>query len=283
VSAFLIHSKDSTLAEIFLESQAKRLGPKRVKRLSLKAKSFEDISAEILNLSLFEDKTLYFLESAESIKPSSLSFLEDKIDFSTLGDSYIFYLQSKVYWKIVPKWENIRGLKIIELKFNPNDIKVYLEDFSNKKISQESLSYIVKAYNKNKDFKSIIDAVAKSVLLYPEKDYLDSEALAEFLQEREPPEIKYLYERMLAKDTKSALETLFSLKEKGYKDEAILLSVMPRFLDKADILEDEFIVHLENSFKSGKRDAYSLILDLIIFFTQREAFKGTYTRVLNYD
>jgi len=273
VSTFLIHSKDSTLAEIFLESQVKSLNLKKVQRYSLKSRSFEDIIAEIFNCSLFEDKTLYFLDNAEALKPKNIAFLKEKIDFTQLKDSYIFNLTSKTYWLQLPKWEGIKGLKIMELRFNPSDIKLYLEEFSGKKISQEVISYIVKIYNKSRDFKSILDAVSKVELLYPEKDYIDLGSLSEFLQEREPPEMKYLYESILAKDAKRSLETVLSLKEKGYKDEKILLSLMPRFLDNVDNKEADFIVHLEKSFKTGKKDAYSLILDLILFFTQREIFK----------
>jgi len=282
VSAFLIHSKDSTLAEIFLESQVKRLKSKKVQRKSFKANVFENIVADIFSSSLFEDNTLYFLDNAESLKNKNVAFLKEKIDFSTLKDSYIFNLTSKIYWKLLPPWEGIKGLKIMELRFNSNDIKIYLEDFSGKKISQEAMSYIIKIYNKSKDFKSIVDAVLKSELLYPESNCIELDTLGEFLQDREPPEIKYLYERILAKDTKSSLETVLSLKEKGYRDEVILLSLLPRFLDKVTSLEAEFIIHLENSFKKGKKDAYSLILDLIIFFTQRDSLKISYG-VLNND
>ncbi|MDP8216708.1 MAG: hypothetical protein P9L98_05270 [Candidatus Kaelpia imicola] len=282
MSAFLIHSKDSTLAEIFLESQFKRLNPKRVQRYSFKSISFENIIADIFNSSLFEDRTLYFIDNAEALKPKNIAFLKEKIDFTQLKDSYIFNLISKTYWLQLPKWEGIKGLKVIELRFNPSDIKLYLEEFSDKKVSQEVLSHIVKVYNKSRDFKSILDAVSKVELLYPEKDYIDLGSLSEFLQEREPPEIKYLYEMVLAKDAKRSLETVLSLKEKGYKDERILLSLMPRFLDNVDNREADFIVHLEKSFKTGKKDAYSLILDLILFFTHREIFKIS-AGVLNND
>jgi len=282
VSAFLIYSKDSTLAEIFLESQVKRLSPKKVQRYSLKSKSFEDTIANIFNFSLFEDSTLYFLDNAEALKPKNLTFLKDKIDFTQLKDSYIFNLISKTYWLQVPKWEDIKGLKVMELRFNASDIKLYLEKFSGKNISSEVVSYIVKTYNKSKDFKYIIDAVLKAELLYPERDYIDLGVLSEFLKDREPPEMKYLYERLLAKDTKHSLETVLSLKEKGYKDEVILLSLMPRFIDNVDSREADFIIHLEKSFKTGKKDAYSLILDLILFFTKREIFKVS-AGVLNND
>jgi len=273
VSAFLIYSKDSYIAEIFLESQIKKNQSPKVLRYFLKKSKFRDIASQIFNHSLFESKTIYFLENAETLKDKDTGFLREKIDFGQLQDVYIFHLVSKTYWLKLPGWEGIKGLEIRELKFSPLDIKNYLENITEKSLSPQVLQYIIQVYQKSYDIKEIIDSALKASLLNPADRMLDVKSLRLFLEEKDPPEIKYLQQSLKRKDLKHSLETIYSLLEKGYKEEGILLALVSRLSQDVSSDEAEFILGLERNFKTGSKDASFLLMELLFFCCQREVLE----------
>jgi len=273
VSAFLIYSKDPYIAEIFLESQIEKNKPQKVLRYFFKKSKFKDIASQIFNHSLFESKTIYFLEDAETLKDKDIHFLREKVDFRQLQDIYIFHLVSKTYWLKLPSWEGIKGLKIEELKFSPLDIKNYLENITEKILAPQVLQYIIQVYQKSYDIKEIIDSSSKAALLNPENRMLDIKSLQLFLEEKDPPEIKYLQQSLKRKDIKHSMETVNSLLEKGYKEEGILLSLISRLSQDVSSDEAEFILGLERNFKTGSKDAPFLLLELLFFCCQREVLE----------
>ncbi|MDP8233897.1 MAG: hypothetical protein P9M06_03740 [Candidatus Saelkia tenebricola] len=273
MSACLIHSRDPYIAEIFLESQVKKISPKKVFRYSFKKSKFKEIASKIFNFSLFEGKIIYFLENAEALKGKDIDFLREKIDFNQLNDVYIFQLVSKTYWLKLSLWEGISGLTIKELKFSPLDIKNYLENITEKQLTPQSMQYIIQVYQKSYNFKDVIDASLKTSLLNPESSVIDIKSLRLFLEERDPPEIKYLQQSLKRQDLKHSLETVHSLMEKGYKEEGVLLSLIGRLSKEASFNDAEFILGLERSFKTGRKDASFLLLELLFFYCQREVLQ----------
>lgn len=274
MSAYLIYSQDPYLCEIFLENQIVKDNPEQVLRYSLKKNNFKDIASRIFNFSLFEGKTLYFLENVETLNDSEIAFLS-KLDFEHIQDIFIFHLQSKVYWKLLPKWENIKGLEIKELKlYSQSTIKNYLEKVVAKSISPKVINYIIQIYQKNQNFKEIVDSVLKVSLFFPEAKEIDLDMLQEFLGVKEPAQIKYLYQSLKQRNLKQSLETVFELKEKGYKEEQILLSLTSRLAFEANPQESEFLIALEKNFKIGKGNISLLLFQLIFFYSQPEVLEG---------
>ncbi|HEO63923.1 MAG TPA: hypothetical protein ENN78_01490, partial [Candidatus Omnitrophica bacterium] len=146
MSAFLIHSKDYSLPEIFLESQIKIAKPDKVSRFSFKDADFQELAGKIFNFSLFDGRTIYFLDNAEKLTKKEVAFIKERIDFNRLSGTYIFNLISKTYWLKTPYWENIKGLKIKELKFTAQDIVKYIKDYTGKELPKDTVEYIAGLY-----------------------------------------------------------------------------------------------------------------------------------------
>ena len=232
MSAYLVYSQDSYLGEFFLENKIAQFKPDSVFRYSLHKVKFKEIASKIFNFSLFGKKNLYFLENAEALKDQDLEFLR-KIDFNQLTDTYIFYLQSKTYWLEVPKWEGIKGLKVQELRIGSKQLKDYLEKICNKKLTPSAVNLLLHAYQKNPSLMELVNALKQASLYYHHAQELDEKMIEPFLEEKEPAEMRYLVESIRKRDLAHALGIIFSLQEKGYRDERILLLLISRLSKEA--------------------------------------------------
>ncbi len=270
MSAYLVYSQDAYLVRLFLESQIARNQPREVFRYTLKKSDFRELTARIFHFSFFEGKSVYFLDNAEVLGAGEISFLE-KIDFARLSDTYIFHLAGRFYWKILPRWRGVPGLELRELKLqNETDLKKCLKKITSKSIARDGLAYIMQFYRQHCDFKEIADAVLKADLFEPRSQEIDRELLREFLEFREPPEMKYLFRWIKQRNLSACLETMYSLKEQGIKEDAVFLILISWLAKEAAPQEAEFILTLEKRFKTGAVSPSILLLELFLYYCQPE-------------